>query len=76
MDQQRLTLFWKVLTKPGSSQDVIIRQWAVNEATSHSWVIRTSSILRENDLLDMISILSMGLSKVEWKKITKRNVYR
>ena len=49
---------------------------------SHSWVIRTSSILRKYDLPDMMNILamglamglSMGLSKVEWKKIMNRNI--
>ena len=72
MDQQRLTRF----TKPGPKQDVIIRQGAVKEATLYSWVITTSSILRKHDLPDMMSILSKGLSNVEWKKFMNRNVFR
>ena len=45
VDQQRLTLLGKVLTKPGPIVDVIVRKWAIKEATLHSCVIRTSSIL-------------------------------
>ena len=76
LDQQRLMFLGNMLRSLGTPHDIIIRQWAVKNSSSQSWVTHTSTILRKYNLPDIASIKSHAYSKPEWKKLVKRNIVR
>ena len=76
IDIQRLSYFHHLLMSPGPLQDIIIRQWAMKDNNSYSWVITTKKLLTRYWLPDPLTTLGMSYSKLEWKKLVKRNVHR
>jgi hypothetical protein len=76
LDTQRLCYFHHLVTSDGTLREIVIRQWAMKDDNSYSWITTTRCLLRKYCLPDPLTILGMRLSKLQWKKLVKRNVDR
>ena len=71
IEEKILTFFRSILTTPGILQDIIIRQHAMKNANSNSWVTYVEKILNKYNLPTVMEILEKAPSKENWKKLVK-----
>ena len=63
LDQKILSLFRTSLLTPGILQDIILRQHALKESNSHSWVTSVEKILKTYNLPTIMEIFKEAPSK-------------
>ena len=75
IEEKTLTFFRSCLVNPGILQDVIIRQHAVKDGKSHSWVVYVEKMLAKYDLPTIMEIFDSSPPKTAWKHLVKLQVH-
>ena len=75
LDIKIIMFLHTLLSKPGPTRDVIIRQYAMKGWNSHSWVVQAKRILQKYSLPTIPDLAFSDTSRTEWKKLTKQAVH-
>ena len=75
IEMKILSFLFNCLANPGLLRDIIIRQHAMKDANSHSWVIYIEEVLRRYDLPTIASLILEPVSKGVWKAVIKDKVF-
>ena len=74
IEMKTLTFFRSCLAEVGLIQDVILRQHAMKDPNSNSWVVYVEKMLRKYNLPPISEIFLDSPSKEAWKKAVKSHI--